>query len=250
MNQFLRGLAVLLLAALLCAFYIGRATAAPLAVVCTLTEPAGGTDPNTCIAGVYKLPVAGDLVRVGDGWPYAGAPAGYRPFVLRDYATVGATETLDACTTEGVVSGQALPRPWTAAADPCKAWGLVSPSVFVTAPQGRPAELKVAWTLPTAATDGSPLVGDQALTAVRLYVSTSPIADDSTLAPVATFAGDLVEATFSGSIPNGATVYVRVKAVNAGGASEFSAQASKVVTAPVVRPGVPTDVTVTFRVLP
>src|SRR5690554_2931746 len=61
------------------------------------------------------------------------------------------------------------------------------------------AEANVSWTLPTTDTLGQPLTGDRALTRVQLYVSTSPIADDTTVTPI--------------ELPPGATTYAYEQAV-------------------------------------
>lgn len=74
------------------------------------------------------------------------------------------------------------------------------------------AEANVSWTLPTTDTLGQPLTGENALRQVKLYVSTSPITDDTTLQPI--------------ELPPGATTYTYEQAV----------------------PNVPTGVTVTLQV--
>jgi hypothetical protein len=116
------------------------------------------------------------------------------------------------------------------------------------------ATLNVSWTLPTqgcidppTCTQNVPLTGAYALTAIKLYVSTSPIADTSTMTPSATFAAGATTATYNATVANGDTLYVRVKATNAFGDSGFSTEVAKVITVPA-RPGVPTSVTVTLTI--
>ena len=106
------------------------------------------------------------------------------------------------------------------------------------------AEADVSWTLPTTDTLGGPLTGSNALTKVQLYVSTSPIADDTTMTPIELAPGATTYA-YEQAVPNGSTVYVRLKACNAV-CSGFSSEASKEIRVSV--PNVPTGVTVTLRV--
>jgi hypothetical protein len=135
--------------------------------------------------------------------------------------------------------------------------GVYAPPAFA---QTVPAAATYKWTLPTTGCtqsvtpcDNKPLTGADALTGVEVYVSTSPIADNSTMAPTFTLAADTLTKSYTGSVPNGATVYARFKAVNANGKSAFSTQLSKVITVttpppgPVI-PGVPTNVTVEFKI--
>lgn len=119
-----------------------------------------------------------------------------------------------------------------------------------------PATLNVSWTLPTQAcvnaptcSQNVPLTGAYALTGIELYVSTSSIADDSTMAASAVFGASSTTATYNATVNNGQTLYVRVKAVNAFGKSPFSSEVSKLITVPA-RPGVPTSVTVTLTITP
>lgn len=119
-----------------------------------------------------------------------------------------------------------------------------------------PGVVNVKWDLPTqtecldpAATDPAtctrlPLSGELALTAIELYVANAPIADDFAGEPTAFLEPGLIRTTFTGMVPAGSTLYVRVKARNKFASSKFSAQASKVIEVPHVAPGVPTNVTV------
>lgn len=231
---------VLIAALLVLAFATGRASAAPLAIVCDALTVS--TDLQSCTGGHYRAhPSATDIVRKGTGW------TDFRPAT---FGSLAATDTLDACEDASVVDGAAYPWPFNGSLDPCKDWGVYPASTFDSVPAGTPAEMVVTWVLPTNAIDGTPLAGEYALTGVQLFVSTAPIADDSTVAPTSTFAGNVVQSTFSGTVPNGATLYVRVKAVNKGGASAFSVQASKLIQVPVAVPGQPTDVTIAIRITP
>lgn len=109
------------------------------------------------------------------------------------------------------------------------------------------AEANVTWTLPTTDTLGQPLTGDRALTKVQLYVSTSPIADDTTVTPIELPPGATTY-TYEQSVPNGSTLYFRVRACNAmcSALSEDTPQSRKQIRVSV--PNVPTGVTVTLKV--
>ena len=120
--------------------------------------------------------------------------------------------------------------------------------------QSVPGNLQMGWTLPTTGCttgvtpcDNVALTGAKALTAIEVYISTSPIADTSTMAPTLTLAAGATTATHSMQVANGATLYARLKAVNADGKSGFTVQVSKVVNAPVL-PTVPTNVTITLTI--
>lgn len=118
-----------------------------------------------------------------------------------------------------------------------------------------PAELTASWTLPTeteclqdppAECVRIPLTGAYAVTGVQLFVSASPIPDDSTLEPVAS-SGTVSSMVYNQTVPNGTTLYVRVKAVNAYGASKrFSEQQQKMIQVEAT-PGAPTNVSVSFK---
>lgn len=116
-----------------------------------------------------------------------------------------------------------------------------------------PGAATVSWVLPTAGCtsgvspcDNVPLTGISALTAVEVYISTSPIADTSAMTPTLTLAAGATTTTQTLQVSNGATLYARVKAVTAGGKSAFSTQVTKLVAIPAV-PGVPTSVTLTIQ---
>lgn len=105
------------------------------------------------------------------------------------------------------------------------------------------ATATVAWSAPTTASDGSPLTGQQAITSYQVWVSTVSISSTTTAPPTATITGTTTTTTQSITANPGATIYTRVKACNAAGCSDFSAEASKAL--PVTVPGIPTTVTVT-----
>jgi hypothetical protein len=108
------------------------------------------------------------------------------------------------------------------------------------------ASITVNWTAPTTAADGSPLTGPQALTSYQVWVSTSSIPTTTTAAPTATLTGAVTTTTQTINASPGATLYVRLKACNSAGCSDFSAEASKAL--PVTPPGVPTSITITVNV--
>lgn len=112
------------------------------------------------------------------------------------------------------------------------------------------ASAALSWTLPTTGCVGStctsPLTGADALTKLQVFVAQSAIADTSTADPVAELAANAVSYAYTASVPNGATLYFRVKACNASGCSPFSAQVSKAVR--IIVPNVPTGVAVTVTV--
>lgn len=109
------------------------------------------------------------------------------------------------------------------------------------------AEADVTWTLPTTDTLGGPLTGANALTKVQLYVSTSPIADDTTLTPI-DLAPNAATYAYEQAVPNGTTLYFRVRACSqvCSALSADTPQSRKEVR--VSLPNVPTGVTVTLRV--
>lgn len=109
------------------------------------------------------------------------------------------------------------------------------------------AEANVTWTLPTTDTLGAPLTGENALQRVELYVSTSPIADDTTITPIELPPGATTY-VYEQAVPNGSTLYFRLRACNqiCSALSEDTPQSRKQIRVSV--PNVPTGVTVTLRV--
>lgn len=108
------------------------------------------------------------------------------------------------------------------------------------------AKADFTFALPTACAvpAGAP-ISQCPLTAIQAFVSTSPIADNSTMAPTAVLSATATSFSWTGTVANGSTVYGRFKAVS-GAPSAFSAQASKAVLISV--PGVPTGVSVVVTV--
>lgn len=128
----------------------------------------------------------------------------------------------------------------------------VSPAHAVSAP------LTVTYTLPTTACtiindvqvnpcDNVPLTGANALTAVELMISTSPIAGtyDGPVTLSVTAASGQVNTSFTAN--SGDTIYVRVRARNQYRASAWSNEATKLVEVETV-PGIPTNVTITLNI--
>ena len=123
-----------------------------------------------------------------------------------------------------------------------------------------PGVVDVSWTLPThtecinpADVDPEtcarlPLTDALALTALELYVSNAPIADDYAGEPTAVLQPGLVTTQFNGVVPAGSTLYFRLKARNQFARSRFTNEVSKVVPVPNVAPGVPVNVTVEIKV--
>ena len=111
-----------------------------------------------------------------------------------------------------------------------------------------PATLNLTWNLPTQTEDGTALTGPLALTKVQVFVATAPIANNSTMAPTVELAGGATGGTHTLSVPNGSTVFARVKACHAFGCSAFSNEDSKLVT--VSLPGVPTNLQMQLQITP
>lgn len=112
----------------------------------------------------------------------------------------------------------------------------------------------VNWVLPTTGCtvavtpcDNTPLTGAQALTGVDIYASTSVIPDNSVMAPTVSLAAGVTTTTVTLTVLNGDTLHFRLKVRNQFGASDFTTDATKVVTLPV-KPGVATSVTITLTI--
>jgi hypothetical protein len=123
-------------------------------------------------------------------------------------------------------------------------------------PPNVPAALNISWTLPTETacvvtpTNSCvrfPLTGAYALTGIQLYVSSQPIPDTFTGAVSATLGAGVTTTSYNTVAPNGSTLYIRARAVNADGASVMSDEVAKVVQVPA-KPGAPTNVTVTLTI--
>ena len=109
------------------------------------------------------------------------------------------------------------------------------------------AEADVQWTLPTTDTLGDPLTGENALQRILLYVSTSPITEDTEITPIELPPGATNHA-YEQAVPNGSTLYFRLRACNAmcSALTEDTPESRKEIRVSV--PNVPTGVTVTLRV--
>lgn len=120
------------------------------------------------------------------------------------------------------------------------------------------APLNISYTVPTTGCtvindvqvtpcDNVPLTGANALTAVELIISTSPIPGNYSGAPTlsVTAASGQVSTNFNAN--SGDTIYVRVRARNQYRASAWSNEATKLVEVETV-PGIPTNVTITLNI--
>lgn len=116
--------------------------------------------------------------------------------------------------------------------------------VGIATAQTAPRQIKVDWQLPTLANDGTPLTGPQALTQIQVFMATATIPNTSTMAPTFTLAAGAVTTTQTFTVPVGGTAYIRLKACNAAGCSDFSNESSKAFPATVPNP--PTNLTITI----
>lgn len=129
------------------------------------------------------------------------------------------------------------------------------PAGFAADPVPNPptVDSTVVWRNPTTDTNGQALVGALAITKIQVFVASSPILNDSTIAPFAELliGQDPVPGTqYLYHSPAGSTVYARVKTCNAKGCSVFSNQASKTVPYPDAPPMPPSDVDIVIVVTP
>lgn len=127
-------------------------------------------------------------------------------------------------------------------------------TLFATSAPAATGTVNVGWQLPAFACtvgvvpcDNLPLTGANALTGVEVYLSTSPIADDTTAPPTVSLTADQTTATVPLGVNNGDTIYARVRVRNQFGPSDFSAEATKLVTI-ATKPGMPTSVTITITI--
>lgn len=108
------------------------------------------------------------------------------------------------------------------------------------------ASLTVSWVLPTTGAGNVPLTGSNAITNVQVFVSTSPIPNNSAGAPLVVLSATSTTTTQTVTASPGQTLYARIKVCNQWGCSAYSAEASKVVPGPT--PNIPTDVTITITI--
>jgi hypothetical protein len=120
------------------------------------------------------------------------------------------------------------------------------------------APLTVSYVLPTVACsivggvevspcDNVPLTGANALTAVEMIVSTSPIPGTYDGPVTLSVPPSTTSANTTFVASNGDTLYVRVRARTANGVSDWSLEATKLVQVDV-KPGKPTSVTITLNI--
>lgn len=210
-----------------------------LAIVCSDASVAGKPVVASCPVSSqrYDVPAPALIVR---SHPTGGVVAWDDPLkVWKAYGDIPTGGLYEVCATDvprGFVMG-------SGSAD-CTAWTFAAKNTT----SGN-ASVSLSWILPTATVDGAPLTGASALTGVQIFVSTSPIADNSTLAPAMTLGTGATASVYGLTVPDGATVYVRAKAVNAAGAGAFSEQASKTIALPARVPGVPTNLTIVVTLL-
>lgn len=112
-----------------------------------------------------------------------------------------------------------------------------------------PGTVNVNWTNPTTTVNGLPLTGANALTEIRVFVSTAPIADNATTPTVTVTTGTTANHTLS--VTNGQTIYARIQACNKPGGvlncGDLSPQVSKAVTLST-KPGVPSSVSLDINI--
>ena len=119
-----------------------------------------------------------------------------------------------------------------------------------TIAQTVPGSLTLRWTLPTTgclvAVDppvcNQPLTGPNAIQAVHVWISTSPIPDRPTAPPTLTLSASATTAAHTMQVANGQTLYARV-AARGSADGVLSAQQTKLISLPV-SPGAPTSVTI------
>lgn len=133
---------------------------------------------------------------------------------------------------------------------------LLSLGMSIASAQTVSGSMKLSWTLPTTGCtvgvtpcDNKPLTGADALTAIDVYISTAPIPDSFSGPPTVTLTAGAITTTQTVPATNGGTLYARLKARNASGASPFTAQVSKSIVLPVT-PGVPTNITIEITITP
>ncbi len=122
------------------------------------------------------------------------------------------------------------------------AFALLGLCLFGVANAQTSRSVKISWVLPTTGTDGSTLVGAQALTSVQVFLSTTTIPATGTMVPTFTLPAGAATTTQTFAVAVGGTLYARVRACNVAGCSDLSTETSK--TFPAVAPLPPTNVTI------
>lgn len=113
------------------------------------------------------------------------------------------------------------------------------------------ASANLQWTPPACGTDGStptcyPLTGTEALTGFELFSSLAPItAATGTPVSIPASARTFV---YTARVPNGSTMYFRLRAKNSWGVSALSPEASKLISVSLP-PDAPPTLTVTVTVV-
>lgn len=109
------------------------------------------------------------------------------------------------------------------------------------------ATANITWSAPTTTTDGQPLTGINVVTAIKVWVSTSPIPAAPTAAPAVTIT-DGTKLTTSAPINAvvGQTVYAGVQYCNAAGCNTI-ATGSGILQPKLMPPGSITGVTVVIN---
>lgn len=132
--------------------------------------------------------------------------------------------------------------------------GLTLALTSMTAPAAASGSIHLNWELPLTGCsvaitpcDNAPLTGDNALVAVDVYLSTSPIADDAVLTPTVSLAAGVTTTTATLDVNNGDTIYGRIKVRNQFLSSDYGLQVTKLVTLPI-KPGVATNVTIAITI--
>lgn len=134
-------------------------------------------------------------------------------------------------------------------------------AVTVAKAQTVPGSLQLRWTLPTTVCtvgvtpcDNKPATGADALTAVHVWISTSPIVPDATVgnglptaAPTLTLAAGVTTATHTMQVTAGQTLYARIAVRNQYTNSALSTQVTKLITV-ASTPNVPTNVTIELTI--
>jgi hypothetical protein len=136
------------------------------------------------------------------------------------------------------------------------AWVLLGLLVAgVSHAQTVPGSLTMDWTLPTTGcvvgttpeVCNVPLTGTAALTAVHVWISTSPIPDVPTTEPTLILGAGETTARHTMQVINGQTLYVRLTARNVSHESFLTAQGSKLIALDI-RPDVPTNLTLELTI--
>lgn len=141
----------IVIVAIIVALWSTTTPAEPLAIIATSSVPDGATTASAPAASEkYDRPGDADYVRLcGAGVCDWGAQQ-----VWRRFGTLQANDRVDACVTDGLPPGTVIPRPWSAPADPCKAWLPVTKAELLA---GQVPRIDLGWTQELKNADGSAL---------------------------------------------------------------------------------------------